>query len=81
MGLSVTPAHVDERDVVPELVGHLQGLLLGDKGYIRQALSEALATQQLTLLTPQRRNMKHYHPQWNRTVSRHRQLVETVIGH
>ena len=81
MGMSVTPAHVDERDVVPELVGHLQGLLLGDKGYIREILSEDLATQQLTLLTPQRRNMKAYHPQWNRTVSRHRQLVETVIGH
>ncbi len=81
MGVSVTPAHVDERDVVPELVGHLQGLLLGDKAYSRETLSEDLATQQLTLLTRQRRNMKAYHPQWNRTVSRHRQLVETVIGH
>ncbi|MGD1931136.1 MAG: IS982 family transposase [Leptolyngbyaceae cyanobacterium] len=81
MGVSVTPAHVDERDVVPELVSGLQGLLLGDKGYIREVLREDLAHQNLTLLTPLRRNMKDYHPQWNRTVSRHRQLVETVIGH
>lgn len=81
MGLSVTPANVDERDVVPELVAGRQGLLLGDKGYIRDALSEDLAAQSFTLLTPQRRNMKDYHPQWNRTVSRHRQLGETVIGH
>ena len=81
MGLSVTPAHVDERDVVPELVGGLQGLLLGDKGDIREVLREELAPQELTLLTPLRHNMKQYHPQWNRTVSRHRQLVETVIGH
>ena len=81
MSMSVTPADVDERDVVPELVGSLQGLLLGDKGDIRPTLSEDLAAQQLALLTPLRRNMKDYHPQWNRTVSRHRQLVETVIGH
>ena len=66
---------------MPELVGSLQGLLLGDKGDIRPTLSEDLAAQQLALLTPLRRNMKDYHPQWNRTVSRHRQLVETVIGH
>jgi len=81
MGLSVTPANVDERDVVPELVADRQGLLLGDKGYIRDVLSEDLAAQQLTLLMPPRRYMKDYHPQWNRTVSRHRQLVETVLGH
>ena len=81
MGISVTPAHVDERDVVPELGGGRQGLLLGDKGYIREVLSEELVEQQLTLLTPQRRSMKAYHPQWHRMVSRHRQLVETVIGH
>ncbi|NEQ46759.1 MAG: IS982 family transposase [Leptolyngbya sp. SIOISBB] len=81
MSVSVTPADVDERDVVPELVTGLHGLLLGDKGYIRPVLREDLAHQSLTLLTPLRRNMNDYHPQWNRTVSRHRQLVETVIGH
>ena len=81
MGLAVTPAHIDERDVVPELAIGLQGLLLGDKGYIRPSLSATLATQGLTLVTPQRTNMATYDPLFNRTVSRHRQLVETVIGH
>ena len=81
MSVSVTPADVDERDVVPELVSGLQGLLLGDKGYIREMLRQDLAPQSLKLWTPLRHNMKQYHPQWNRTVSRHRQLVETVIGH
>ncbi|WP_008318896.1 IS982 family transposase [Leptolyngbya sp. PCC 6406] len=81
LGLEVTPAHVDERDVVPELVVGLQGLLLGDKGYIRQHLTTDLAVQGLTLLTPLRANMHHYDPLFNRTVSRHRQLVETVVGH
>ena len=81
MGLEVAAANIDERDVVPELVIGLQGYLLGDKGYIRQALKEDLAVKGLTLLTPLRKNMKHYDPQSNRIISRHRQLVETVVGH
>jgi hypothetical protein len=81
LGLAVTAADVDERDVVLELVGDAKGLLLGDKGYIRQALTTDLAAQELTLLTPLKRNMKQYNSAFNRTVSRHRQLVETVIGH
>ena len=81
VGLAVTAANVDERDVVPELVVGLKGLLLGDKGYIRQTLTQDLAAQELTLLTPLRSDMKQYNPTFNRTISRHRQLVETVIGH
>ncbi|MGF1461488.1 MAG: IS982 family transposase [Leptolyngbyaceae cyanobacterium] len=81
LGLEVSPAHVDERDVLPELVVGLQGLLLGDKGYIRHSLTTHLAVQGLTLLTPLRSNMHNYHSLFNRTVSRHRQLVETVVGH
>lgn len=81
LGLSITAANVDERDAVAELVIGLDGLLLGDKGYIRTELSEQLAAQNLTLLTPKRRNMKGYSHKVNRTVSRCRQMVETVIGH
>ncbi|NET97619.1 IS982 family transposase [Okeania sp. SIO1H2] len=81
LGLSVTAANVDERDAVAELVIGLDGLLLGDKGYIRAELSEQLANQNLTLLTPKRRDMKDYSPEANRIVSRGRQMVETVIGH
>ncbi|QZZ20440.1 IS982 family transposase [Leptothermofonsia sichuanensis E412] len=34
LGLALTAANVDERDVVPELTIGLEGLLLGDKGYM-----------------------------------------------
>lgn len=81
LGLTVTAANVDERDVVPELVVGLDGLLLGDKGYIKADLREQLASQGLSLLTPKRRNMKGYSPEVNRAISRWRQPVETVIGH
>lgn len=81
LGLSLTAANVDEREAVPELVIGLDGLLLADKGYIKTELSQRLAAQNLTLLTPKRRNMNGYSHRANRTVSRYRQMVETVIGH
>lgn len=80
-GVSVTAANADERDVVPELVVGLDGLLLGDKGYICQPLKTRLAAQGLTLLTPKRANMEGHNPAMNKLISRQRQLVETVVGH
>lgn len=77
----VTAANVDERDVVPELVLGLNGLVLGDKGYIRLSLADDFTRQGLTLLTPLRTNMNGYSSCTNRAISRERQLVETVIGH
>jgi len=81
VGLSLSAANVDERDIVPELVVGLQGPLLGDKGYIRPALKTWLAEQDIRLLTPLKQKMAGYSSEFNRAVSRHRQLVETVIAH
>lgn len=81
IALEITAADVDERAVVPELVSGLKGVLLGDKGYLSQSLQQSLAQQQLTLLTPMRSNMKQYNSEYNRFLSRDRQMVETVIGH
>ena len=36
-------ANIDERDVCPELVEKIQGLLLGDKGYMRPSLQKELS--------------------------------------
>src|SRR4051812_30237351 len=55
-------ANIDERDVCPELVEKLRGLLLGDKGFIRPRLSENLANQELYLQTPLRENMEEKRP-------------------
>lgn len=82
IGLGIAAANVDERDLVPELVTGLEGLLLGDKGYLRPLLTLELAQQGLTLLTPTRRNMKQQlTAQQSKRLCRCRQLVETVIGH
>lgn len=82
MGMGLAAANVDERDLVPELVVGLEGLLLGDKGYIRPALTMELAQQGLHLVTPLRSNMKQQlTSQYRKAISRCRQLVETVIAH
>lgn len=82
MALDIGAANVDERDMVYELVAGLEGLLLGDKGYLRPALKLDLAQRCLQLLTPTRKNMKHQlTPQQRKRLSSVRQLVETAIAH
>jgi hypothetical protein len=74
-------ANIDERDVCPELVEKTQGLLLGDKGYIRPELTKELTWDDLHLKTPLKYNMVDGRPKtflsWMKGT---RRLFETVIG-
>lgn len=76
-----TGANIDERDVCPELVEKIKGLLLGDKGFLRPELKNQLEEQELHLQTPLRDNMKDERPKdflnWMMST---RRLIETVIG-
>lgn len=76
-----TAANIDERDVCPELVGKIQGLLLGDKGFIRPELQEELDAEGIFLQTPLRDNMEDSRSKkflsW---MIGTRRLIETVIG-
>jgi hypothetical protein len=77
----VTPANVDERDVVPFISSGLHGLMLGDKGYIRTALQQELERQGLNLLTPARSNMgRGGWEKYKKFFGDARRLIETVIG-
>eukprot|EP01035_Chromulina_nebulosa_P025139 gene25139-32796_t len=58
VGYEMAAANVDERDILPEIVGNRSGMLLGDKGLIRPSLEEMIARQNLDLQTPLRKNMK-----------------------
>lgn len=76
-----TAANVDERDVCPELTERIQGLLLGDKGFIRPKLQEDLSRRKLYLQTPLRENMEDNRPKnFMRWINGKRRLIETVIG-
>jgi len=76
-----TKANIDERDVCPELVEKIKGLLLGDKGFIRPELQKSLEKQDLHLQTSLRENMKDDRPKsFLKWLVGTRRLVETVIG-
>jgi hypothetical protein len=76
-----TAANIDERDVCPELMQRVHGLVLGDKGFIRPSLKFELLDQGVYLETSVRANMQEDRPNWFiRWMIGKRRLVETVIG-
>lgn len=76
-----TAANVDERDVCPELMKNIQGLVLGDKGFIRPVLKEELAEKGIYLETHLKANMKDNRPkEFLNWMMGTRRLIETVIG-
>lgn len=81
VGYDIAAANIDERDILPEIVGNRRGLLIGDKGLIRPALQEMLAKQNLNLQTPLRENMQDSRPKaLVKLMMKMRRIVETMIG-
>ncbi|BAP56538.1 transposase with DDE domain [Thioploca ingrica] len=77
----MTPAHVDEREALWEVVDSTQGWLIGDKGFLSSSLQSELAQQNLDLQTPLRKNMKDNRPlELVKLLKSKRRLVETVIS-
>jgi hypothetical protein len=80
-GFTLTTANVDERTVIPNYIGILKGLLIGDKGYISQKLRLNLQPHDIHLETPLRDNMTDHRPaHLITTLIKTRRTVETVIG-
>ena len=79
LAFHITPANVDDRKPVLEMVKGLSGKLFGDKGYISKALFEALFEQGLQLITRLRKNMKNaLMPMIDKILLRKRSLIETI---
>lgn len=79
LAFCLTPGQVDDRQPVPELTKALFGQLFGDRGYISQALHDALFVHGLTLLTKVRKNMKNRLMRlWDKLLLRKRALIETI---
>ncbi len=80
-GLTVTPASGGEREALWELIEGMQGLLIGDKGYLGAFLKADLTTVGMDLQTPLRANMHDDRdPQAVARLMRVRRRIETVIG-
>lgn len=82
LNVLLTPANVDDRKPVPELVKELFGKLFGDKGYISQPLKELLRqTIGVEIITKLKSNSKNRLPMplMDRILLRKRAIVESVI--
>jgi len=78
---TVTPATGDEREALWDLTEGVQGLVIGDKGYLSAFLQTELATTGIDLQPPLRANRIDPRPPWVvQQLTRTRRLVETVIG-
>lgn len=81
VGLTITAANVDERDSAYDLVSVIEGLLLGDKGFIRPQFKADCEALGIDLQTPVRQNMTERRPRWwLQLLRRLRKRIETVIS-
>jgi hypothetical protein len=80
-GFTLTPANGSEREAIWEIAGAIEGLVIGDKGYLSNSLQQELHTHNIRLETPLRSNMKDTRaPGFVKSLVRTRRLIETVIG-
>ena len=81
-----TPANVNERSVLGDLIGRIKGMLIGDKGFIDQSWKTQLAAQGIDLQTPLRSNMTDQRsPAFVKSLMKVRKSIETafsvLVGH
>ena len=79
LAVRFTPGNVDDRKPVPKLARRLFGKLVGDRGYISQALFSQLWAQGVQLITKLKKKMHPcLLPLWDKILLRKRTLIETV---
>ena len=80
-GISLTAANGSQREALWDLVDNIEGLVIGDKGYISEQLEKELDSNGIKLQTPLRKNMKEVRSKsLLRMLMKIRRLIETVIG-
>jgi hypothetical protein len=78
--VSVAPANVHDRDLVPELVAGATGQVLGDRNYWDPHLRAELAPAGIVLQTPFKKRATDPAPAHSRVLGRIRWRIETVIS-
>jgi hypothetical protein len=83
LAFCVTPGNVDDRQPVPTLSKRLVGKLIGDKGYLSQALFERLFCERgVQLITRLRKNMTNrLMPLLDKVLIRKRAVIESINDH
>jgi hypothetical protein len=77
---SLAPAHVHDRDLVPELVEGTRGWTLGDRNYWDPKLTEELAAVGIALLAPFKKRATDPTPDRSRSITKKRWRIETVAS-
>jgi hypothetical protein len=78
--VSIAPANVHDRDLVPELVDRAVGQVLGDRNYWDPKLTAELAPAGITLLAPFKKRASDPDPLGSRVLGRVRWRIETVAA-
>lgn len=79
--VKLTKGNIDDRTPVLDLVEGLEGLLFGDKGYIKADLFQELYEKGLKLITGIKKNMKNQIMLWlEKLLLRKRPIIETVLS-
>src|SRR5215207_1946702 len=78
--ISVAPANANELSVVPELVEHTWGVVVGDRNYHAPALREELAGPSVELAAPYRTKKRDPDPERSALLSRLRYRIDTVFS-
>jgi hypothetical protein len=81
LNMMLTPGNIDDRKPVPELVRSLFGKLVGDRGYISQALFEELLNNfNIQFIVGIKANMKNkLLSVFDKILLRKRAIIETII--
>jgi hypothetical protein len=78
--VSIAPANVHDRDLVPELVDGATGQVLGDRNYWDPKLTAALAPAGIALRAPFKKRASDPDPVGSRVLTRVRWRIETVAA-
>jgi hypothetical protein len=78
--VSVAPANVHDRDLVPELVEGAMGQVLGDRNYWDPRLTAELAPAGIALLAPFKKRATDPDPDRSRVLGQVRWRIETVAA-
>ncbi len=78
--VSVAPANVHDRDLVPELVEGATGQVLGDRNYWDPKLTAELALAGIALVAPFKKRATDPDPVGSQRVTRLRWRIETVVA-
>lgn len=79
--LKITRGNTDDRTPLLELAQDLEGLLFGDRGYIKSALFQQLYERGLKLVTGIKKSMNNKLMPWiEKVLLRKRSIIETVFS-